>query len=248
MNRIWTAALGLVFTVALAGQLHAQASSLSESFTDITTLPGSGWVQSNQSQTIGSTNWFQGNQTVFVAQSGGPTEYIAANFNNTTGADTISNWLVTPHLSFTNGGTLTFFTRTVDAPAFPDRLQIRLSNAGTSANTGTLFSDVGDFTTLLLEINPTLTTTGYPNTWTQFNVNIPAGADGRLAFRYFVPNAGPSGSNSDYIGIDTVAYSAAVPEPTTWALMGLCSVAGAGYWHRRRQALKKALDSKLSAR
>ena len=34
----------------------------------------------------GSTNWFQGNNTVFPAQSGAPNSYIGANFNNTTGA------------------------------------------------------------------------------------------------------------------------------------------------------------------
>src|SRR5437868_1997478 len=116
---------------------------------------------------------------------------------------------------------MTFYTRTVDAPMFPDRLQVRMSTNGASSNVGTTATDVGDFTTLLLDINPTYTTTGYPNVWTQFTVTVtgvPAATLGRLAFRYFVENGGPTGANSDYIGIDTFQYNGAcgggTPSPT----------------------------------
>jgi len=37
---------------------------------------------------------------------------------------------------------------------------------------------------------------------------IPASGSGRIAFRYFVTDAGTSGDNSDYIGIDTVSIQA----------------------------------------
>ena len=138
-----------------------------------------------------------------------PTSYIAADFNNTTGTNTISNWLLTPPLTLQNGATMTFYTRTVDVPEFPDRLQVRMSTNGASVNVGTTATDVGDFTVLLLDINPTYTTTGYPNVWTQFTVTVTGVASpttGRLAFRYFVENGGPTGANSDYIGIDTFQY------------------------------------------
>src|SRR6185503_17575667 len=72
---------------------------LSEGFVDITTLAGAGWVQTNHSTVVGTTNWFQGNSDVFPAQAGAPTSYIGANFNNTTGTNTISNWLLTPPVS-----------------------------------------------------------------------------------------------------------------------------------------------------
>ena len=94
---------------------------------------------------------------VFPAQSGAATSYIGANFNNTTGTNTISNWLLTPPLPLLNGRTMTFYTRTVDVPAFPDRLQVRMSTNGASSNVGTTATDVGDFTALLLDINPTYT-------------------------------------------------------------------------------------------
>ncbi|MBK9193062.1 MAG: choice-of-anchor J domain-containing protein [Crocinitomicaceae bacterium] len=58
----------------------------------ITTLAGSGWVMQNNSVPVGLTNWFQGNGTVFAAFNGASDSYIGANFNNTTGANTISNW------------------------------------------------------------------------------------------------------------------------------------------------------------
>ena len=91
---------------------------------------------------------------------------------------------------------------------------MRLSTAGPSTNVGTLATDVGVFTTLLLDINPTLAVGGYPDTWTQFTATlsgIPAGATGRIAWRYFVTDAGFLGTNSDYIGIDTVEFTAAGP-------------------------------------
>ena len=98
-----------------------------------------------------------------------------------------------------------------------------MSTNGASTNVGSTATSVGDFTTLLLNINPNYTTNGYPNVWTQFTVTLsglpPAGATGRLAFRYFVENAGFSGANSDYIGIDRAVYNGPCgsPTPTTTA-------------------------------
>lgn len=69
---------------------------------------------------------------------------------------------------------------------------------------------MGDFTTLLLSINPTLLTNEYPEAWTQYTVTIsglPAPTSGRIAFRYFVTNGGSAGDNSNYIGIDNVVYT-----------------------------------------
>jgi hypothetical protein len=179
-----------------------------QDFDDITTLPALGWVQTNHSGTIGTTGWFQGNDAIFPAHQGAPTAYIAANFNNTTGTNTISNWLLTPTLTLQGGDTVTFWTRTSTANPFPDRLQVRMSTDGASTNVGTTATDVGDFTTLLLDINPTYTVGGYPEVWTPQTVTItlppgPSLVTGRLAFRYFVENGGPTGANSNYIGIDT---------------------------------------------
>jgi uncharacterized delta-60 repeat protein len=222
------------------------ACFVSEVFEDITTLPGTGWVQINHSTGVGTTGWFQGNSAVFPAQTGSATSYIAANFDNNTNANqadrratpplppqpdtppsptpppppppsTISNWLLTPPVTLQNGAFLNFATRTVDVPQFPDRLQVRMSTNGTSADVGTTEFDVGDFTVLMLDINPNLTTTDYPNVWSYFTVMVSGLASpttGRLAFRYFVPNGGPYGPNGDYIGVDQVAFYCTPPPPT----------------------------------
>jgi subtilisin-like proprotein convertase family protein len=193
---------------AVMSSLGAAPTTIwSEGFTVAAPLPV-GWASQNLSAPVGTTGWFQGNDAVFPAQSGAPTSYIGANFNNTAGAGTISNWLFTPVTALANGDQLTFWTRTTDG-TFPDRLQVRMSTNGASVNAGASETSVGDFTTLLLDINPTLTGTGYPTVWTQQTATVAglsAPTSGRLAFRYFVTNGGPTGANSDYIGIDNVSY------------------------------------------
>jgi len=191
------------------GAINLKAQSFSENF-DVVPVPG--WTTQNNSVPTGSTGWFQGNTTQFSAQSGAANSYIAADFNNTTGNNTISNWLISPQRTFTNGDVITFWTRQPSSSGFADRLQVRLSLAGASTNVGTGAAAVGDFTTLLLDINPTYQTFGYPFIWTSYTIvlsGISAPTNGRIAFRYFVENGGPSGSRSLYIGIDTFTYTSA---------------------------------------
>ena len=180
---------------------------INEGFDDITNLPG--WVLINHSEPLGPNGWFQGNDGVFPAFDGLSDAYIGANFYNAAGEGTISNWLLTPEVGLQDGDTLTFYTRTIELSAFPDRLQVRMSTNGSSINVGTTSTDVGDFTTLLVDINPTYAMGGYPEAWTQFTINItgvPSGTSGRVAFRYFVEDGGPGGTRSNYIGIDRVQY------------------------------------------
>lgn len=227
----------------------AQPEDIMEGFDDITLLPGMGWALTNNSTPGGSTDWFQGNDAVFPAQAGPPTAYIAANFNNSPSPGTISNWLITPEQDLSPLSTLTFWTRQPTGSTFPDRLQVRMSTAGASTNVGSGPMDVGDFTELLLDINPTLTVGGYPDSWTEFVVPLSAAATGtgRLAFRYFVTDAGPLGNNSDFIGIDTVDYvfvpgggpsPVEVPTMGVWglALLALLLAVAAAFYLRRNRA------------
>ncbi|MBI4917235.1 MAG: choice-of-anchor J domain-containing protein [Acidobacteria bacterium] len=218
-------AIALTFVWVLAA-VPAAAQSFSQEFDDITTLPAAGWAWDNNSTAVGTASWapltanlllrgsgeFQGNTTVFPQNTG--TGYIGDNYNATTGASTISDWLMTPAVTMMNGDTLSFYTRCPDPSDYPDRLQVRLSLNSASTNVGTLPEDVGDFTTLLLDINPTLAAGGYPNTWTQYTITVsglPGLQTGRFAFRYYVTNGGPSGANSNYIGLDTLVFTSASP-------------------------------------
>jgi hypothetical protein len=197
----------------IASSAPAAAQLLSEGFDDVSMLPLAGWVTVNHSEPLGTTVWFQGLNPPFPAQEGSPTAYIAANFQATAGTGTISTWLLTPVLLMLDGDTLSFYTRDPTGSTWPDRLQVRLSISGASTDIGAGALDVGDFSTLLLDINPNYEVGGYPQVWTLFTVpvtGLPSGiATGRLAFRYFVENGGPTGTNSDYIGIDTLQFDAA---------------------------------------
>ena len=54
-------------------------------------------------------------------------------------------------------------------------------------------------------INNDLTLGGYPGIWTKYVIDsVSASGSGRIAFRYFVTDAGPLGTNSDCIGNNCV--------------------------------------------
>jgi subtilisin-like proprotein convertase family protein len=210
-----TALVNAAPTAAVISAVSGSVFQIQEGFT--TVLPA-GWSVRNNSNPVGTTSWFQGAPATFPAFNGPTNSYAAANFANTTTATAgdISTWLFTPVVNIKNGDQISFYTRTTDG-TFPDRLEVRFSTLGTSVNVGTTFASVGDFTNLVLTVNPNLATgsgtgTGtspYPTAWTKITgtvSGVTGTVSGRVAFRYFVPNGG-GGANSDYIGIDQVEYS-----------------------------------------
>jgi hypothetical protein len=202
----------LLASFFVSGALVQATPIFSEGFDNVAGL--SGWTQINRSAPPGTTNWFQGNASVFPAFSGSTDSYIAANFENADIGGNISNWLITPVISLMNGYVVTFYTRS--AGALPDRLELRLNTSGTT-NVGATDTSVGDFTQLLLTVNPLLGTS-YPTGWTQFSATISGLAgptNATLGFRYFVPD---TNSNADYIGIDSFQISD-IPEPGTAMLV-----------------------------
>lgn len=238
--------MSLVFCLAAAGlSASANAQSFTENFdsgpvgwtTGSTTNYGntvggdtlafsSGiWTALNASPAgVGTTGWFNNGAAatpVFAANSG--TGHANANWNNTVGANTISNWLMSPVVTFNNGDTISFFTRTVAVPSFPDRLILAFSQSGASVTPA-------NFNTTLVTVNSGLTLAGYPSVYTQFTGTISGlggPTSGRFAFNYNVTNGGPSGSNSDFIGIDDVVYtSTAIPEPLSALILAGLSLGG----------------------
>lgn len=208
----------------------ASGQMLQENFNNPFNPSTAGWNVQNLSASANPTlAWFQGNGTVFNAFNGGPDDYYAVNFGNTTDPNpaTISSWLISPTVTLVNGAVLQFATRTTTNPSpFPDRLEVYMSTAGSGTNVGNTPTSLGTFSTLIGSINPSLTSTGYPGTWTVYSYTIsgvPASTPGRIGFRYYVTNAGPSTNavNSDYIGLDAVSFSIpcgiTVPSFTTCA-------------------------------
>jgi hypothetical protein len=215
MNRIKFALLAAVAVLALAGAASAQPIS-----EDFAVVPTPGWQAINNATPPGTTTVFQGNATL-PSHMGAPTAYAGINFNSATAANTCSTWYITPsRVGIQNGDTWSFFTRTIAASAFPDRLEFRLSTNG-ACSPGVGPTAVGDFTTLLTTVNPTLAVGGYPEVYTQIQgtlSGITGAVNGCLAFRYFVTNCGPLGANGNFIAIDTFVYSPVPVELQTFTI------------------------------
>ncbi len=233
MRTILTSGLAALGLIGLASASQAQVTF----YEDFDTFLPAGWTQQNNSvMVLGGTPWVP--QTTIAPRPGLSAAYAAANFSSTdvttaTGGN-ISNWLITPTLTLTDGQFLSFWTVSV-GQGFADNLEVRWSTTGSGV--GSTFSDVGSFTTLLLNINPTLSPTGYPQTWTNLSIpisGIGTNVSGQLAFRYVVPDGGINGNNSNGIGIDGVAVASA-PEPGSLAL-GLLSLPGALLLRRKKRA------------
>ena len=225
----------------------AQVTSLTEGFDNV--LP-TGWISVNHSNNGSSgKSWSQGDFRSFRAYTGDSTSYAAADYNSIgkSGKGTISNWLITPELSLTNGGAITFYTRTLPSN-YPDRLEVRLSRNGASTNVGSTANDEGDFTEILVTVNPALTVGGYPDTgWTQYTASISAGgSSGRVAFRYYVTNGGSSGANSNYIGVDEFSYATVLPV-TLFNFMGMIKDNKASLtWSTANEINNKGFEVQLS--
>lgn len=199
-----------VFALASIASLSGVAQAQFEGWEPGPGTPGvaaipAAWTSVNASVGGPGTNpnWQVRNDgVVFPALTG--STYAFANYNSSTGANDISNYLMSPQVTISNGAQISFWTRTVSAPAFADRLELVFNTTGSTLP--------ADFTNVLVTVNPTLTTAGYPTTWTQFTATITGvtgSPTGRYAFHYNPTNGGPLGSNSDYVGIDDVQFTPA---------------------------------------
>ena len=180
-----------------------------------------------------------------VDQTGADNSFVLVNYasttTTTTNGKTISNWLFSPVMNLQNGDVVTFYTRIgkyspTNTASFADNLQVRMSTNGAStvAPSGGPTS-VGDYTNLLVEVNPNLDLTSYPASWTQYSYTVSgltAATDCKIAFRYYVTHAGANAANGDIIGVDTFSVDrptastesffksnfAVTPNPTKGAL------------------------------
>jgi hypothetical protein len=223
-------------TLALALVPAYANTVLTENFDSLASMVSNGWLVVNHSQPVGGTSWYQGDGGIFPAHDGAANSFVMADFMNTGATGTISTWLITPEIPLDVDVLVSFYSRQL-ANNWADRMQVRMSTAGSSADVGATSADTGVFTELLLDINAAQTASGYPATWTRFEVNTGAhsfGTTGRLAFRYYLTGAGSCTSCTGYyMGVDSLDVS--TPEPATIGLTA-AGILLVGLRLRKRQA------------
>ncbi len=205
--------------------------SFEQEFDSMEAMINQGWTAKNNSRPFGTSTWTTGAYG-WDAKKGNPTGYPGANTshsgtdyaicafsaqgdpanrNLTTGIiGRASCWLISPAVPMKNGDKITFYSRTLNNPAdFADRMEFRINYNNAGVEIGNDSSTVGDFTTLAMSINPTVSKTGYPGEWTEYTYTV-VGSNvpkmGRFGFRYNTPDAGNAGANGQGVGVDAVKF------------------------------------------
>jgi len=140
-----------------------------------------------------AATWFQGNSGVFPAFNGPITGYVGANFQVVSGTNNIDSWLVLPKNNVAVNDSIFFYSQAPSGSTFPDSVRVMYSAVSDSTPEAGSWVELGRFKVNVL------------GTWEKRGFRAPsAGANARFAIRYNVVNGGPSGANSDYIGIDAL--------------------------------------------
>ena len=207
----------------LTTPLPVPRQSFVEEFDTVSVSLSRGWRFINSSVPAMSNVWQQGGDVNpwfnAFSSSGSNVGFIGASGEIPAalpGTPVVSNWLVSPVVTFQNGDKIIFHTRTRFATPtddFGNRLQLRYSVSGESLNVGS-GNEVGAFSNGLLDINPGYLSQSstipvadaFPSTWTRFEATI-TGLNkpiiGRFAFRYYIDDVNTYGWG---IGIDQVQY------------------------------------------
>lgn len=206
-------AAALLALLACAGMTSAQAD-YHESFDNNgntigdgpDNLVAKGWIFRNQSRPRGAQSWFDGyTSDQWPRPQSGP-GYLAVGSASTDhfGGD-VSNWAILPAIpDQVAGDEMTFYALDLESSNV-NALEIRYSPTG-GTSTGSSATDVGDFTTVLLDLDP-IPLGG----WNKHTIALPG--DGRLAFRYVIDDACNFGCFSSYTGIDTLSIGEPPPPP-----------------------------------
>jgi hypothetical protein len=231
----------------------AMSDVIDQGFEDVPLLEVvEGWCLQNNSSPLGLTSWSQGASSVFPAHVGDPDHYASANYNNSGSPGDISTWMTTPVLDLGGVAEWSVWTRTVAGSSWPDAAQLYVCPSTDCCGSllGVGVEGTGDCTVLLEYINENETLGGYPEDWTQFVHSISESGQGCLAFRYYIHDSGPTGVNSNYIGVDTWQVSSTgggddggtddgggVPATTTWGVIVLIALfLGITLFYMRRRA------------
>ncbi len=150
-------------------------------------LEARGWTVLNEDGGGTTAPFYQGTIAVFPAYEGPDTGYVAANYNGANGF-LIDQWLISPEITVTAGDTLSFWHRSIDANPFDDSIYVKLS---TTAGITPADFDVTWGRYLVSEAG-----------WSKWVGVFPTSGTVRFAVQYYIVDGGPSGNNSNFIGLD----------------------------------------------
>jgi hypothetical protein len=199
---------------------HAQADSItfSEGFEDVPGLANKGWSFWNLSEKPDGDGWIQGPE--YLPAEDGPltsyamTGYIAS-VNDSFDPVNISAWMVSPEIKLTGQDRLQFSIEGPGGSYYQDNLRIViLPGSATSPGDGgqTIFN-IG---------SP-------PPFWLTLGMQLPENMSSvRIAFQYYGSNA-----TANFLAIDSVSVTSAVPEPAS-ALMLALGLGGVALLRRRK--------------
>ncbi|MBE0551337.1 MAG: DUF4397 domain-containing protein [Ignavibacterium sp.] len=153
----------------------------------VTGLQSRGYIVLNVDGGGTTDPFFQPTGTVFTAYEGPATGFVASNFQGANGF-LIDQWLISPEITVTAGDTLSFWHRSPDGNPFDDSIYVKYSTtAGITP---------GDFDVTWGRY--LVSETG----WARWTGTFPTSGTIRFAIQYYIVDGGPSGSNSNYIGLD----------------------------------------------
>ncbi len=146
--------------------------------------------------------WVQGDPTVFLAYNGPDSGYVGSSYNSITGANDLDNWLCLPAQNLVVGDSFSFWAAAPDQSTFPDSIRVMYNPSGATLPEDTNWVQIDNFF-----VNPN-------GTFEYHAYAVPtASATGVIAIRHAVTDAGPSGNNSDFIGIDQIDVYNSVAGP-----------------------------------
>lgn len=159
-----------------------------ENMDNISLLESQGWIFYDVDG-LGLTTYFQGNESVFDSFNGANNSYLGQNYNGAfNGGSLIDQWLITPLINSIGPTTFSFMASSIVSP-FTDHFQIYYSPTGCS-----------DLSTFVLLRDRTEIADG----WNQYNETVESNGSVRFAIRYYETDGGPTGTYSDYWGLDNV--------------------------------------------
>lgn len=165
-------------------------------------LQARGWVVLNEDGGGTSPAWFQPDGLVIPAYEGPDTGFVASNFQGANGF-LINQWLISPQVTVNSGDTLSFWHRSPDGNAWDDSIYVR-------------YSTTAGITPAAFDVTWGRYVTGEAG-WQKWSGTFSNSGTIRFAIQYYIVDGGPSGTYSNYMGIDYLTVTSAGPAIMTIA-------------------------------